>query len=142
MSTSAESCALGHKVSAGPARGAGRGLLRAYLPRAATKNTPSSEERALLQQLKEVTDRQRDELRAHNRDLLQRSQETEAVREGPGDGAGRGSLGPSALRPPAPPFAPPPVAGAAAAPPTGECRAAAEVGRGANTAARRAGPRE
>lgn len=40
------------------------------------------EERALLRQLKEVTDRQRDELRAHNRDLLQRSQETEAVRAG------------------------------------------------------------
>ncbi|KAM5215492.1 rab-interacting lysosomal protein isoform 3-T3 [Hipposideros larvatus] len=39
------------------------------------------EERALLQQLKEVTDRQRDELRAHNRDLLQRSQETEALQE-------------------------------------------------------------
>ncbi|XP_023618593.1 rab-interacting lysosomal protein isoform X2 [Myotis lucifugus] len=36
------------------------------------------EERALLRQLKEVTDRQRDELRAHNRDLQQRSQETEA----------------------------------------------------------------
>uniref|UniRef100_A0A8C2V489 Rab-interacting lysosomal protein n=1 Tax=Chinchilla lanigera TaxID=34839 RepID=A0A8C2V489_CHILA len=35
------------------------------------------EERALLRQLKEVTDRQRDELRAHSRDLLQRSQETE-----------------------------------------------------------------
>ncbi|XP_035890295.1 rab-interacting lysosomal protein isoform X2 [Phyllostomus discolor] len=39
------------------------------------------EERALLQQLKEVTDRQRDELRAYNRDLLQRSQETEALQE-------------------------------------------------------------
>ncbi|XP_077021602.1 rab-interacting lysosomal protein isoform X2 [Tamandua tetradactyla] len=39
------------------------------------------EERALLQQLKEVTDRQRDELRAHNRDLQQRSQETEALQE-------------------------------------------------------------
>ncbi|XP_029783867.1 rab-interacting lysosomal protein isoform X2 [Suricata suricatta] len=39
------------------------------------------EERALLRQLKEVTDRQRDELRAHNRDLLQRSQETEALQE-------------------------------------------------------------
>ncbi|XP_023618595.1 rab-interacting lysosomal protein isoform X6 [Myotis lucifugus] len=37
------------------------------------------EERALLRQLKEVTDRQRDELRAHNRDLQQRSQETEAA---------------------------------------------------------------
>ncbi|XP_049716529.1 rab-interacting lysosomal protein isoform X4 [Elephas maximus indicus] len=37
------------------------------------------EERALLRQLKEVTDRQRDELRAHSRDLLQRSQETEAA---------------------------------------------------------------
>lgn len=55
-------------------------------PQAAAKNAPSSEERALLRQLKEVTDRQRDELRAHNRDLLQRSQETEAVRAGPGDG--------------------------------------------------------
>ncbi|XP_039742225.1 rab-interacting lysosomal protein isoform X5 [Pteropus medius] len=41
----------------------------------------SQEERALLRQLKEVTDRQRDELRAHNRDLLQRSQETEALQE-------------------------------------------------------------
>ncbi|XP_004433507.1 PREDICTED: rab-interacting lysosomal protein [Ceratotherium simum simum] len=39
------------------------------------------EDRALLRQLKEVTDRQRDELRAHNRDLLQRSQETEALQE-------------------------------------------------------------
>ncbi|XP_053424643.1 rab-interacting lysosomal protein isoform X2 [Nycticebus coucang] len=39
------------------------------------------EESALLRQLKEVTDRQRDELRAHNRDLLQRSQETEALQE-------------------------------------------------------------
>lgn len=39
------------------------------------------EERALLRQLKEVTDRQRDELRAHNRDLQQRSQETEALQE-------------------------------------------------------------
>uniref|UniRef100_A0A8C9EC75 Rab-interacting lysosomal protein n=1 Tax=Phocoena sinus TaxID=42100 RepID=A0A8C9EC75_PHOSS len=39
------------------------------------------EERALLRQLKEVTDRQRDELRAHNRDLRQRSQETEALQE-------------------------------------------------------------
>ncbi|XP_045692805.1 rab-interacting lysosomal protein [Phyllostomus hastatus] len=39
------------------------------------------EERALLRQLKEVTDRQRDELRAYNRDLLQRSQETEALQE-------------------------------------------------------------
>ncbi|KAK1331464.1 hypothetical protein QTO34_009421 [Cnephaeus nilssonii] len=53
------------------------------------------EERALLRQLKEVTDRQRDELRAHNRDLQQRSQETEAVRAGERrrGGAGRGSLG-------------------------------------------------
>ncbi|KAM8945091.1 rab-interacting lysosomal protein isoform 1-T1 [Lycaon pictus] len=50
-------------------------------PQAAAKNAPSSEERALLRQLKEVTDRQRDELRAHNRDLLQRSQETEALQE-------------------------------------------------------------
>ncbi|KAM4842915.1 rab-interacting lysosomal protein isoform 2-T2 [Thomomys bottae] len=39
------------------------------------------EERALLRQLKEVTDRQRDELRAHSRDLRQRSQETEALQE-------------------------------------------------------------
>nr|XP_014682524.1 rab-interacting lysosomal protein isoform X1 [Equus asinus] len=39
------------------------------------------EDRALLRQLKEVTDRQRDELRAHNRDLQQRSQETEALQE-------------------------------------------------------------
>ncbi|XP_036925953.1 rab-interacting lysosomal protein isoform X2 [Sturnira hondurensis] len=39
------------------------------------------QERALLRQLKEVTDRQRDELRAYNRDLLQRSQETEALQE-------------------------------------------------------------
>nr|XP_045015233.1 rab-interacting lysosomal protein isoform X2 [Jaculus jaculus] len=39
------------------------------------------EERLLLRQLKEVTDRQRDELRAHSRDLLQRSQETEALQE-------------------------------------------------------------
>ncbi|KAF0871298.1 RILP protein, partial [Crocuta crocuta] len=50
-------------------------------PHAAAKFVPSSEERALLRQLKEVTDRQRDELRAHNRDLLQRSQETEALQE-------------------------------------------------------------
>ncbi|XP_004635403.1 rab-interacting lysosomal protein isoform X2 [Octodon degus] len=39
------------------------------------------EDRALLRQLKEVTDRQRDELRAHSRDLLRRSQETEALQE-------------------------------------------------------------
>lgn len=39
------------------------------------------EERALLRQLKEVTDRQRDELRAHSRDLKRRSQETEALQE-------------------------------------------------------------
>ncbi|XP_008827002.1 rab-interacting lysosomal protein isoform X1 [Nannospalax galili] len=39
------------------------------------------EERMLLRQLKEVTDRQRDELRAHSRDLLRRSQETEALQE-------------------------------------------------------------
>ncbi|OBS83596.1 hypothetical protein A6R68_22397 [Neotoma lepida] len=39
------------------------------------------EERALLRQLKEVTDRQRDELRAHSRDLIRRSQETEALQE-------------------------------------------------------------
>lgn len=65
-------------------------------PQAAAKFAPSSEERALLRQLKEVTDRQRDELRAHNRDLLQRSQETEAVRAGRGGArgeAGRGARG-------------------------------------------------
>ncbi|KAB1266249.1 Rab-interacting lysosomal protein [Camelus dromedarius] len=75
-------------------------------PRAAAKNTPSSEERALLRQLKEVTDRQRDELRAHNRDLLQRSQETEAVRAGWGGASWgeRGSPGPWVPRPPAPPL--------------------------------------
>ncbi|XP_013007682.2 rab-interacting lysosomal protein isoform X1 [Cavia porcellus] len=39
------------------------------------------EERALLLRLKEVTDKQRDELRAHSRDLRQRSQETEALQE-------------------------------------------------------------
>lgn len=39
------------------------------------------EERTLLQQLREVTDRQRDELRAHNRELVQRSQENEALQE-------------------------------------------------------------
>ncbi|XP_021093948.1 rab-interacting lysosomal protein isoform X5 [Heterocephalus glaber] len=39
------------------------------------------EERALLRQLKEVTDRQRDELRAHGRDLQERSQEIEALQE-------------------------------------------------------------
>ncbi|XP_032119398.1 rab-interacting lysosomal protein isoform X2 [Sapajus apella] len=39
------------------------------------------EERELLRQLKEVTDRQRDELRAHSRDLRQRGQETEALQE-------------------------------------------------------------
>ena len=66
------------------------GRLRAYLPWAAAKTTPSSEERALLRQLKEVTDRQRDELRAYNRDLLQRSQETEAVRAATGNGVGQG----------------------------------------------------
>lgn len=69
------------------------GGLRDYLLRAATKIIPSSEERTLLRQLKEVTDRQRDELRAHNRDLLQRSQETEAVRARRGNDVGRGSLG-------------------------------------------------
>nr|XP_031324381.1 rab-interacting lysosomal protein isoform X1 [Camelus dromedarius] len=64
------------------------------------------EERALLRQLKEVTDRQRDELRAHNRDLLQRSQETEAVRAGWGGASWgeRGSPGPWVPRPPAPPL--------------------------------------
>lgn len=51
-------------------------------PETGAKNTPSLEERALLRQLKEVTDRQRDELRAHSRDLMRRSQETEAVRAG------------------------------------------------------------
>lgn len=65
-------------MSAGRA-GAGRAETTS---RAAAKHRPSSEERALLRQLKEVTDRQRDELRAHNRDLQQRSQETEAVRAG------------------------------------------------------------
>ncbi|KAK2110555.1 hypothetical protein P7K49_010301 [Saguinus oedipus] len=60
------------------------------------------EERSLLRQLKEVTDRQRDELRAHNRDLLQRGQETEAVSAGRG-GAGRGEApGTLAPRPPHP----------------------------------------
>lgn len=42
-----------------------------------------------------MTDRQRDELRAHNRDLQQRSQEAEAVRAGEAaarGGAGRGGL--------------------------------------------------
>ncbi|XP_023441933.1 rab-interacting lysosomal protein isoform X2 [Dasypus novemcinctus] len=43
--------------------------------------TGPQEERALLRQLKEVTDRQRDELRAHNRDLRRRSQEAEALQE-------------------------------------------------------------
>lgn len=65
----------------------------------AAENAPSSEERALLRQLKEVTDRQRDELRAYNRDLLQRSQETEAVRAGRGNVRGGGAL--QALRRPA-----------------------------------------
>ncbi|XP_060060106.1 rab-interacting lysosomal protein isoform X3 [Erinaceus europaeus] len=39
------------------------------------------EERLLLRQLKEVTDRQRDELRAYNHDLRQRSKEAEALQE-------------------------------------------------------------
>uniref|UniRef100_A0A4X1U4X3 RH2 domain-containing protein n=1 Tax=Sus scrofa TaxID=9823 RepID=A0A4X1U4X3_PIG len=70
--------ALCHRVST-DAPGSGHG--GAAPLRATPKNAPSSEERALLRQLKEVTDRQRDELRAHNRDLLQRSQETEALQE-------------------------------------------------------------
>lgn len=83
-----------------PGHGVGAwGRLRAYLPRAAAKTTPSSEERALLRQLKEVTDRQRDELRAYNRDLLQRSQETEAVRAPTGNGVGRGFLSTSPTSP-------------------------------------------
>ncbi|XP_028354855.1 rab-interacting lysosomal protein isoform X3 [Physeter macrocephalus] len=60
---------------------AGGGEAQGLSPRAANENAPSSEERAMLRQLKEVTDRQRDELRAHNRDLRQRSQETEALQE-------------------------------------------------------------
>lgn len=107
----------------------------------AAENAPSSEERALLRQLKEVTDRQRDELRAYNRDLLQRSQETEAVRAGRGNVRGAGPCRPSGA-PPTSPLAPPTVAGAAAAPPAGECGVAAEIGRGTNPATRRAGPRE
>lgn len=111
-------------------------------PQAAAKFVPSSEERALLRQLKEVTDRQRDELRAHNRDLLQRSQETEAVRAGQGAGR-RAGLSTSPIdTPPTSSFAPPPASGAAAAPPAGEFRAEAQTGRGANPAACREGPRE
>jgi hypothetical protein len=94
-------------VSEGPTgaerAGGSRGLRTPEIGSA--KDTPSSEERALLRQLKEVTDRQRDELRAHNRDLQRRSQETEAVRAGPG-GVGWGRYGP---RSPAPSsLAPPP----------------------------------
>lgn len=110
-------------------------------PQAAAKFAPSSEERALLRQLKEVTDRQRDELRAHNRDLLQRSQETEAVRAGRGEGRGAGLSTSPTDTPPTFSFAPPPAAGAAAAPPAGEFRAAAQTGSGANPAACREGPR-
>ncbi|XP_024897330.1 rab-interacting lysosomal protein isoform X1 [Pteropus alecto] len=68
----------GSQGECGPVQGAGSGATSFGLP---LSNPPSSEERALLRQLKEVTDRQRDELRAHNRDLLQRSQETEALQE-------------------------------------------------------------
>lgn len=100
-SASVESCALGHRVST-DAPGSGHG--GAAPLRATPKNAPSSEERALLRQLKEVTDRQRDELRAHNRDLLQRSQETEAVR------AGRGRLREAGLsQPRRPAHQPPPL---------------------------------
>lgn len=130
----------GSQGECGPGQGAGSGATSSRPP---LSNIPSLEERALLRQLKEVTDRQREELRAHNRDILQRSQETEAVRVGWG-GAGRlhraGLPRPSALRPPASPFVPPPVAGAAAAPPTGEYRVAAQAGRCANPAACRTRP--
>jgi Rab-interacting lysosomal protein len=83
------------------------GLRAPSNPGTNAKITPSSEERALLRQLKEVTDRQRDELRAHSRDLLQRSQETEAVSEGSGRRAldrASGGLGapPTALLSPRP----------------------------------------
>lgn len=84
------------------------------------KNTSSSEERALLRQLKEVTDKQRDELRAHNRDLLRRSQEAEAVRAGPDGSAKWGGAAAALGAPPSSPLAPPPAAGTAAAPPAGQ----------------------
>ncbi|XP_023586810.1 rab-interacting lysosomal protein [Trichechus manatus latirostris] len=83
MSTSTGSCAVGHRVSAGLRQDKG-GLGADLGPPSRgppLRTPPSPEERALLRQLKEVTDRQRDELRAHNRDLLQRSQETEALQE-------------------------------------------------------------
>lgn len=62
-------------------------------PHRPAKGAPSLEERALLLRLKEVTDKQRDELRAHSRDLRQRSQETEAVRAGTGSSGGGALLG-------------------------------------------------
>ncbi|XP_023412028.1 rab-interacting lysosomal protein isoform X6 [Loxodonta africana] len=80
-STSAGSCAVGRRVSAGLRQDKG-GLGASLGPlsdRPPLRMPASPEERALLRQLKEVTDRQRDELRAHSRDLLQRSQETEAA---------------------------------------------------------------
>lgn len=88
-------------MSAGPPgaerAGGSRGL---RTPEAGgAKNAPSSEERALLRQLKEVTDRQRDELRAHSRDLLRRSQETEAVRARVDRSLGAGPQRASELRP-------------------------------------------
>ncbi|XP_023412025.1 rab-interacting lysosomal protein isoform X2 [Loxodonta africana] len=82
-STSAGSCAVGRRVSAGLRQDKG-GLGASLGPlsdRPPLRMPASPEERALLRQLKEVTDRQRDELRAHSRDLLQRSQETEALQE-------------------------------------------------------------
>lgn len=84
----------GSQGECGPGQGAGSGATSSRPP---LSNIPSLEERALLRQLKEVTDRQREELRAHNRDILQRSQETEAVRvgwAGRGDCTGQASLGP------------------------------------------------
>lgn len=72
------------------------------------KDTLSLEERALLRQLKEVTDRQRDELRAHNRELLHRSQETEAVRAGRDGSAAWGGAAAGLGAPPASSLAPPP----------------------------------
>lgn len=76
---------------------AGGGRARAPLLPTTAQEAPSSEERALLQQLQEVTDRQRDELRAHHRDLRQRSQETEAV--GTGRRVGTGLARPPSARP-------------------------------------------
>uniref|UniRef100_A0A8W4FDS9 Rab interacting lysosomal protein n=1 Tax=Sus scrofa TaxID=9823 RepID=A0A8W4FDS9_PIG len=71
------------KAAVGPAPDSvSHGQLPSY--RRSSTDAPGSGHggaRALLRQLKEVTDRQRDELRAHNRDLLQRSQETEALQE-------------------------------------------------------------